>query len=256
MTQNDTIALDYLGNILSQKREEVKSLPLYANPPQCKTDFSTLLKAQPCLIAEIKKKSPSEGTITSAFNPAAQLNAYIHGNADAISILTDEAFFGGSFDILKNLRQNTSLPILCKDFIIDERQLNHARVCGADMALLIVKALPSDRLHALNTHIKALGMMPLIEVQSLSELETALTLRPQMILVNSRNLTNFTFDKGLASQIIQSAPEDVKIILGSGITSPNDLKNYPKRTDGFLIGTTLMKHENPTLFLKQCRHVL
>ncbi len=245
--------MSILDEIVAYKREEIKALADVQNPPHCTGDFAQLFQNAPCLIAELKAASPSEGVIAENFEPEAQAAKYVAGGANAISVLTDKKYFGGSFEVLRNTRALTDLPLLCKEFIIDEKQIRVARDCGADLVLLIVKILRDEELLRLKNAVEDLGMAALIEIQNEEELERALKTSPDLLLINNRNLTSFDVDMGTTKNLLAGIPDHVKAIAASGIKAPSDLENFSPRVDGFLIGTTLMRSEDPAAFLRNCR---
>ncbi|TNE31183.1 MAG: indole-3-glycerol-phosphate synthase [Alphaproteobacteria bacterium] len=245
--------MSILDEIVAHKREEIKTLADVANPPHCTRDFAELFQNTPCLIAELKAASPSEGVIAENFDPEDQTAKYVAGDVNAISVLTDEKYFGGSFAVLRNTRVLTDVPLLCKEFIIDEKQIRVARDCGADMVLLIVKILTDEELLRLKTAIDNLGMAALIEIQNEEELERALKVSPDLLLINNRNLTSFDVDMNTTANLLEGIPATIKAIAASGIKSPSDLENFSPRVDGFLIGTTLMRSDDPAEFLRNCR---
>lgn len=243
-----------LDEIVANKIEEIKTLADVAAPPRCEQDFTQLFSPAPCLIAEIKAASPSEGVIAENFDPIAVAQQYIAGGCSAMSVLTDQKYFGGSFNVLKSIRAMTDKPLLCKEFIIDEKQVRVARAMGADLVLLIVKILSPERLSELKDAIEALGMKALIEVQNEEELDIALSVDPELLLINNRNLSSFEVDMKTTENLLTGIPEYVKVIAASGIQQPGEIKNFPARVDGFLIGTALMRSQNPTEFLQSCRN--
>lgn len=245
--------MSILEKIVASKIRQIKEMPNMALPEICLRDFSKLFDHSPALIAEIKAKSPSEGRIVQAFDPLAIARAYIEGGADALSILTDNEFFGGSFEILRDIRARAAKPLLCKEFIIDQKQIRLARACGADLCLLIVKILAPAKLQELKDAIEQLGMKAVIEVQNIEELERALAARSEIILINNRNLESFSVDMKTVFPMIEHIPEPIKIIAASGIQTPEDLKSFPVRINGFLIGTALMRAPNKIQFLQRCR---
>lgn len=247
--------MSILDDIVANKIEEIKTLKDVAMPLRCEQDFSQLFSPAPCLIAEVKSASPSEGVITENFDPIKTARQYVAGGCNAISVLTDRKYFGGSFDILKNIRAVTDKPLLCKEFIIEEKQVRVARAHGADLVLLIVKILSKKRLQELKDAIEALGMKALIEVQNDEELDTALAVDPELLLINNRNLSSFEVDMKTTENLLTGIPEYVRIIAASGIQQPDEIKSFPPRVDGFLIGTALMRSENPTEFLQLCRNL-
>lgn len=246
--------MSILDEIVANKIEEMKTLKDIAMPPRCEQNFAQLFSPAPCLIAEVKAASPSEGAIAVDFRPLEIARQYIAGGCNAMSVLTDQKYFGGSFDVLKSIRAITDKPLLCKEFIIEEKQIRVARACGADLVLLIVKILSNKRLHELKEAIEALGMKALIEVQNDEELEIALQLDPELLLINNRNLSSFEVDMQTTENLLASIPAYVKVIAASGIQQPDEIKNFPARVDGFLIGTALMRSDNPTEFLQSCRN--
>ncbi len=243
-----------LDEIVANKIEEIRNLKDVAMPPRCEQDFMQLFMPAPCLIAEVKAASPSEGVIAESFDPVGMAKKYVAGGCNAISVLTDQKYFGGSFDVLKSIRAITNKPLLCKEFIIEEKQVRVARACGADLVLLIVKILNKKRLQELKDTIEALGMKALIEIQNEEELEVALQVEPELLLINNRNLSSFEVDMKTTEKLLMGIPEYVKVITASGITVPDEIKNFPARVDGFLIGTALMRSDNPIEFLQSCRH--
>ena len=196
-----------LKEIFGHKLQEVlllsKQLPLAdlqnpvsaASPPR---DFLGALRqnpTKPSLIAEVKKASPSKGVIRNDFDPVKIAQAYERGGATCLSVLTDEKFFQGSFENLRAIRQSVSLPLLCKEFIIDPIQIYLARVNGADAVLLIAAILSDRGLQDFLQIAQHLGMNALVEVHTLAELDRVLALpNVQLIGINNRNLQNFTVD--------------------------------------------------------------
>ena len=245
--------MSILDKIVDHKYRQIATWAEPGDVPACTQDFTPFWTTRPALIAEIKARSPSEGIIAAPFDPAAQTGAYASGGADAISVLTDEEFFGGRFEILKQVRALTALPLLCKDFILDPVQIRTARACGADMILLIVKILDPDRLAALKHLTEDLGMKAVIEVQTASELEVAISVKPEILLINNRDLTSFDVAMNTAPDLAAQAPENCMCIAASGIQNPQDTRKRPSRIDGYLIGTALMRSPDPAEFLRQCR---
>lgn len=245
--------MSILDEIVAHKRGEIEGLADVPNPPRCRRDFTEMFAHAPCLIAELKAASPSEGVIAAHFDPEAQAAHYVAGGADAISVLTDGKYFGGGFDVLRRVRARTDLPLLCKEFVIDEKQIRVARDCGADLVLLIVKILNDEESLRLKAAIEDLGMAALIEIQNDAELARALQVSPDFLLINNRNLTSFDVDMNTTENLLAGIPAHVKAIAASGIKAPADLENFSPRVDGFLIGTTLMRSDAPAAFLRDCR---
>ena len=199
------------------------------------------------IIAEIKSKSPSVKQLPER-NLSQQIKDYEAYGANAISILTDERYFGGSFERLQQLSKQTSLPVLCKDFMIDEIQVDVAKTAGASIILLIVNILTDEQLHRLYQYACQLDLEVLVEVHDSQELQRAYELNPEIIGVNNRDLKRFVTDVEHTNQILghkkmvllyfrkwYSLSKDVAKIIHSGI-------------DGLLIGEALMKCDDLSEF--------
>ncbi|HEX5455936.1 MAG TPA: anthranilate phosphoribosyltransferase [Candidatus Saccharimonadales bacterium] len=200
------------------------------------------------LIAEIKRASPSEGTINASLDIAGQARIYERAGASAISVLTESEDFGGNFEDLTLLRKTVNLPLLCKDFIIRKEHIYKAKSCGADMILLIANILQEEKLRELYDYALGLGLQVLVEVHSEAELEKALQIKPEIIGVNSRNLHDFSIDTGLFEGLARKIPEGIIKVAESGIGTYADV---PKNYDGILVGTVLMRHPFPQLKIKE-----
>jgi indole-3-glycerol phosphate synthase / phosphoribosylanthranilate isomerase len=203
------------------------------------------------LILEIKPSSPSAGVLQHSLNSdspdlSAIINAY-NTVAMAISVLTDEQYFGGSLDLLRCVVKQTSRPVLCKDFIIDPYQLYEARMAGASVALLIVKSLTPYSLARLTQTCRLLGMTPLIEIQNTAELACALAVNPTVLLINNRDLQTLSIDLNTTQQLAPLIPEGIYKLSASGIQTHEEVKAIAPFCDGFLIGSTLMKEPIATL---------
>ncbi len=220
-------------------------------PPQ---DFLAALrdgKTNPALIAEVKKASPSKGVIRAEFNPVAIARSYENAGASCLSILTDEKFFQGSFNNLSLVRQEVNLPLLCKEFIIYPYQIYFARAKGADAVLLIAAILEDQDLHYFVKIIKALGMIPLIEVHTLEELDRVLGIEGvELIGINNRNLEDFsvslqtTYDIFAARQK-ELVQRNILVVSESGLHSSADINRVKQAgAKAVLIGESLVKQEN------------
>ena len=204
------------------------------------------------LIAEIKKASPSKGVICEKFDPEFIAKSYERGGACCLSVLTDEDFFQGSDNYLKIARQACNLPILRKDFIIDEYQIFEARSIGADCILLIVSALNKEKLGELNVCALSLGMDVLIEVHNESELEIALELDNPVIGINNRNLHTFEVSLENTYKLLGLVPKSVVVITESGIYSRADVQMMrQKKVNGFLVGEAFMRTDDPGQSLRR-----
>lgn len=201
---------------------------------------------QPAVIAEIKKASPSKGVIREHFEPAELARSYERGGATCLSVLTDVDFFQGSDAYLQQAREATALPVIRKDFIIDEYQLYEARAMGADCVLLIVAALEAQQLHDLNTLALELGLDVLVEVHNLQELELALELPNKLIGINNRNLHTFEVDLKTTYDLLPAIGSERIVVTESGILSPDDVWAMRSRdVHSFLVGEAFMRVEDP-----------
>lgn len=197
---------------------------------------------KPALIAELKKASPSKGLIRSDFNPESIAQAYARGGASALSVLTDERFFAGRAEYLTRVRHTCSLPVLRKDFIIDEYQVYEARAIGADALLLIVAALDHDRLESLLGLTHELGMDALVEVHTAPELERAVAAGADLIGINNRSLSTFRTNLETTRSLAPSVPGDRFLVSESGIRSPDDIAMLAGcGVKAVLVGEALMR---------------
>ena len=205
------------------------------------------------IIAELKRASPSRGEINADFDLAERAQAYQRGGAIAISILTEEDYFQGSLDDLRVVRQTVPLPLLRKDFIVDEFQIYESAAAGADAVLLIVAALSDEALRNLRSIAEdELGMDALIEVHTAEELRRASDCGATLIGVNNRDLHTFEVSLETSAQLIQEAPRDVICISESGLRTAEDLHRLKESGyKGFLIGEALMRAEDPAVVLKE-----
>jgi indole-3-glycerol phosphate synthase len=242
-----------LTKIIEQKKVEVAKLK------ELKLDGSVMidivrpslvesLKAAKSMavIAEIKRASPSKGDIKMDVNPIEQALSYEKGGAAAISVLTDEVFFKGSIDDLKTVSEAIQIPRLCKDFIIDEIQIDRASQAGATIILLIVAALSKKRLHELYEYAKNKGLEVLTEVHDEAELERALELNAELIGINNRNLKTFKVDLAVTERLAKLLdPKRHIIISESGIKTKEDVFRVKEAgAKGILVGETLMTSQN------------
>jgi indole-3-glycerol phosphate synthase len=204
------------------------------------------------LIAEVKRRSPSKGDFVQTLDPVAQARAYEHGGADAISVLTDARYFGGSFQDLEAVRAAVSLPVLCKDFILTEYQVHEARAHGADLLLLIVAVMNDQPLFALHECALALGMTPLVEVHDQHDLARALALGARLIGINNRDLTDFSVDLLTTEYLAPLIPDDVVVISESGIATRADVERVVRAgARGVLVGETLMRSDDPSRTVRE-----
>lgn len=201
---------------------------------------------KPGVIAEIKKASPSKGVIREDFDPAAIAISYAAADATCLSILTDEQYFQGHDDYLREVRRAVTLPLLRKDFTIDAYQVYEARAMGADCILLIVSALTSEQLHDLYALAQSLGLDVLIEVHDAEELATALALQPGLIGINNRNLKTFATDLNTTIDLLNDIPPDVVVVTESGISTVDDINRMQAHhVHCFLVGEAFMRAADP-----------
>ena len=207
---------------------------------------------EPAVIAEVKKASPSKGLISKNFNPVTAAKSYQDGGATCLSVLTDEEYFQGHADYLKQARDAVSIPVLRKDFIIDEWQVYESRAMGADCILLIVAALADPQLFELTVLAKELGMDVLMEVHDDKELQRALSTPARLIGINNRNLRTFVTDIETSVHLGKQIPQDRIIISESGIHSSQDISMLRENgINTFLIGEAFMRRENPGAEMKR-----
>ena len=206
------------------------------------------------VIAEVKRRSPSKGDLAPDLDPAALAQAYAEGGAVALSVLTDREFFGGSPEDLAAARNAVNLPVLRKDFTVDERDVCDARIMGADAVLLIVAALTDDELKRFHVLANDLGMGVLVEVHDQDELKRALPVHPTMIGVNQRDLRTFEVDKTRAVRLSRAIPAGMLKVAESGIESAADLvKLRDAGYDGALVGERLVTDPDPAEALRRLR---
>lgn len=254
-----------MGNILTkiidQKQIEVPKLKeAGVSGPALQVSRPSLVESlrsanSMAVIAEIKRASPSKGEIKLDVNPIEQASTYEQAGASAISVLTDETFFKGSIEDLKIVSQNVQIPRLCKDFMIDEIQIDRAYNAGATIILLIVAALSKERLKALYDYAKQKGLDVLTEVHDEQELEAALEINAELIGINNRNLKTFVVDLEVTERLASKLdPTKHLIISESGIKTVEDVERVKKAgAKGILVGETLMQAENVAETLKQFR---
>ena len=203
------------------------------------------------VVAEVKRRSPSAGMIREDLDPRERAALYARSGASAISVLTDSAHFGGSVDDLRAAADRVEIPLLRKDFILDELQVIEARAAGAAAILLIVRALSPERLQALLACATAAGLEALVEVHSAPELERALAADARIIGVNSRDLDTFRIDVAGAWKLLAGIPADRVAVAESGMRKPDDVARAAGAgADAVLVGTALSAAEDPAALLR------
>ncbi|HSI66111.1 MAG TPA: indole-3-glycerol phosphate synthase TrpC [Planococcus sp. (in: firmicutes)] len=244
-----------LDDIIETKRLEIKSYsdvkPEMLAYPE-KTKLIDHLKSKKGVISEIKRASPSKGDIRTEVNVLEQAKKYERAGAAAISVLTDETYFKGSIEDLKLVAGAVSIPVLCKDFMVSEIQIDRAKAAGASIILLIVAALDKQELKRLFAYAESLELEVLVEVHDLKELETALQLDAQLIGVNNRNLKTFEVSLDRTAQLAKSFPRDGKRVLisESGMNTKEDAAfAFSCGASGILVGEALMRSEDPEAWI-------
>ena len=224
--------------------ERLKDLAKRAASPR---DAVAALSGQDvAVIAEVKRASPSKGTMAPITDPAALACDYEAGGASVISVLTEPRHFGGSLEDLAAVRERVSVPVLRKDFIVSSYQLWEARAHGADMVLLIVAALEQNALVSLVERASSIGLVPLVEVHSEAELGRAVGAGAQVIGVNARNLATLEVDRTIFARLAPKIPDDVVKIAESGVRGPHDLLAYAAAgADAVLVGESLVVGKDP-----------
>lgn len=228
--------------------DEVKQLA-NAQPPA--RDFvgsirSKIALGQSAVIAEIKKASPSKGVIRADFKPAEIAQSYEQGGAACLSVLTDEQYFQGSADYLKQARAACSLPVLRKDFMIDAYQVYEARAMGADCILLIAAALSLPKMQELEAIAHSLDMAVLVEVHNADELELALQLNTPLLGINNRDLRSFKVTLDTTIGLLPRIAADKIVVTESGIFNREDvalMRDHHVHT--FLVGEAFMRQDDP-----------
>lgn len=206
----------------------------------------SLSAGRSAVIAEIKKASPSKGLIRPDFHPAAIADSYEQAGASCLSVLTDEEFFKGCTDYFLQARQASSLPMLRKDFMLDDYQVYEARAMGADCILLIVSALEDGLMQDLSGRALELDMDVLVEVHNAQELERGLKLDMPMIGINNRNLRNFETSLHTTIELLNAIPDEVVVVTESGIHTPEDVALMRQhKVDSFLVGEAFMRADEP-----------
>lgn len=244
-----------LSRILTHKAQEValqrQKVPLkelerqLLDAPAPRSMRKSLANSASGIIAEFKRKSPSKGWIFQDATPETIVPTYDAGGASALSVLTDEAFFGGSLDFLRRARSLTELPLLRKEFIIDEYQLLEARATGADAILLIAAALPNERLQHLAREAKGLGLEVLLEVHTAEEL-SAYCPEVDMVGINNRDLHSFQTDAERSVRLFDFLPKEALPVSESGLLNPCVAQHlHQVGFRGFLIGEAFMREEDP-----------
>lgn len=257
---------DILTRITDVKRQEVASAvqkkPLAAMRADAESrvltrDFEGALRQkialkQSAVIAEIKKASPSKGVLREDFIAADIAQSYAEHGAACLSVLTDQSFFQGHNDYLKQARASCDLPVLRKDFVVDLYQIYEARAVGADAVLLIAACLEDGQMREFESAAIALGMAVLIEVHDAHELARALKLKTHLIGINNRDLKTFAVDLQTSIDLSAAVPTDRLVITESGIATAEDVDRMREANiHSFLVGEAFMRAPDPGVRLLQ-----
>jgi indole-3-glycerol phosphate synthase len=250
-----------LDTIVIQKEKEVALLKAHGvSRPEMDVDpprgFMQALtqSSEIAVIAEVKKGSPSKGIISPDFNPTAIASSYEKGGADAVSVLTDEKFFYGSLDYIPLVRQEIQLPVIRKDFIIHELQIEEAINYGADAILLIAAILDQNQIRDYLQMSTELGMDSLVEVHDEKELEKSLNAGSRLIGINNRDLRDFTVDLKTTIRLRREIPDSIPVVSESGIKSREDMKMLEDESiAAALIGETFMRSGDREAALREIR---
>ena len=254
---------DILNKIVAVKHEEIAaaqakrslaSLRSEAESAERRADLrgfeaalrNKVAQGQAAVIAEVKKASPSKGVLREHFVPAEIAASYAKHGAACLSVLTDERFFQGSAEYLKQARAACALPALCKDFMVDPYQVFDARVMGADCILLIVACLADGQMAELEATALALGMSVLVEVHDGAELERALKLKTPLVGINNRNLRTFEVTLDTTLGLLHDVPADRLLVTESGILARDDVRRMRDAgVHAFLVGEAFMRAADP-----------
>ena len=257
---------DILNKIVSVKRTEVaaalerRSLAVVRADAESRVltrDFEGALRqrieaGRNGVIAEIKKASPSKGVLRQEFEPAEIAQSYAEHGAACLSVLTDQQFFQGSADYLKQARASCQLPVLRKDFLVDPYQVYESRAIGADAILLIAACLDDAQLRDMEAIARSLYMAVLVEVHDAAELERALALKTPLLGINNRNLRNFEVTLNTTLNLIGSVPKGRLLISESGIAARQDVQRLNAAgVHGFLVGEAFMRAADPGVAMAQ-----
>lgn len=251
-----------LDKIVQIKKEQVERLKERLskkpfdekNPPKVRDFAAAISKQGISLIAELKQRSPSAGVIVKNYEPKKIAKTYERAGASAISVLTDLAYFNGKIEDLTQVKTSVQLPVLRKDFIIDEAQIFESYFAGADAVLLIVRILKQDMLKKFINTINDIGMSALVEVHSEDEAKAALDSGAEIIGINNRDLDTLKIDLDTTGRIISNVPEiKGKVIVSeSGIKDKNDIQSLVKNgVNAVLIGEAILKSNDISAKIKE-----
>ena len=252
--------MSVLASIIEGVREDLaaRRLPMgqlqeaLETAPTVRDCLPFLISSEMSVIAEVKRSSPSKGALATITDPAGLAAQYEEAGAQVVSVLTEQRRFGGSLADLDVVRKAIELPILRKDFMVDEYQFYEARAHGADVVLLIVAALSKNQLEDYFHLSNELGMRSLIEVHTNDELERALEISPEIIGVNSRNLKTLEVDARAFAELIPQIPSSIARVAESGISTREEVVFAQEcGATAILVGEALVRSESPTVAINQ-----
>ena len=248
--------ISILKKIVDQKHKDIErakskvslaelEAKIQNTPPPLDFQAALVANSDVSLIAEVKRASPSKGLIREDFDPVQIANAYQENGASCISVLTDEHFFQGHLDFLREVRGNVDIPVLRKDFILDPYQVVEARAAGADAVLLIAECLTPSQLKDLHAVIAELKMTALVELYDSKNIESVLACNPTLVGVNNRDLNTFEIDLQHSIRIKQNLPEEIAMVSESGIFTNQDVQLMAEnKVDAILVGESLMRADD------------
>ena len=252
--------MSVLASIIEGVREDLaaRRLPMgqlqeaLETAPAVRDCLPLLISSEMSVIAEVKRSSPSKGALATIIDPAGLAAQYEEAGAQVVSVLTEQRRFGGSLADLDAVRKAIELPILRKDFMVDEYQFYEARAHGADVVLLIVAALSKNQLEDYFHLSTELGMRSLIEVHTNDELERALEISPEIIGVNSRNLKTLEVDARAFAELIPQIPSNIARVAESGISTREEVVFAQEcGATAILVGEALVRSESPSVAINQ-----
>jgi indole-3-glycerol phosphate synthase len=232
-TRQADVSIDTLKEQAARRDTAIDPMPGYRSPGIS-------------VIAEVKRSSPSRGRLAEIADPAALAAEYAAGGAATISVLTEQRRFEGSLADLRAVRAAVDVPVLCKDFVVSAYQLWEARAAGADLVLLIVAALSDHELEGLIDRARSIGLTPLVEVHTESEVIRALQAGADLVGVNARDLLTLDVDRDTFARLAPCIPDGIVRVAESGVRGPHDVLEYARNgADVVLVGETLVTGKDP-----------
>lgn len=258
--------MNILDEIVATKRTEIEVAKRAKSPAvieeearaqqQTRRPFRALFEKGPVLVAEIKPKSPSAGELIPQ-DPLKVVELYAKSEADVISVLTDEKYFGGSIGLLKSVRELVPKTVLRKEFIIDEYQIYDTALSGADAFLLIASILTREELVSFIELGSSLGLDSLVEVHDEDDVEKALAARANVIGINNRDLKTLKIDLATTERLAKLIPSDIPVVSESGIKTADDVRRVRAASSrGILVGTSILRSENPIEKIAELKRAL